>query len=281
MNEPTQVRLALAQRNAEAIATDPRVKGVLVVGSVAKGYADHHSDIDTSIYYEALPSEAEFNAICERAIASGGGVFGGTASEGFAVYEYIDGIRCDFGHILASEAEAEVRSFLQAPTVDDNNTLIKISGLHDGVPLAGAAWIDSWRCLLNDYPPSLAEALLKKHLRFYPRWILEKLGIKRGDQLFLYEALLEGATNVFGVLCGLNRLYHPGKIKGMAWSVAKMKQTPPNLMARLDQIFSVEPAEAVDMLHRLIPETLTLVETYMPEVSTQRVRTLLSKVADN
>ena len=50
MNDATQVRLKLAEENAAASAARPNVKAVLVTGSVARGYADDNSDIDTLIY---------------------------------------------------------------------------------------------------------------------------------------------------------------------------------------------------------------------------------------
>ena len=75
-------RMALAKRNAAHFAQNTAVNGILLVGSVARGTADSYSDIDCSIYYETPPDQAAFTAICERALASGGGVYGGTAEAG-------------------------------------------------------------------------------------------------------------------------------------------------------------------------------------------------------
>jgi len=278
MNEATKIRLELAQRNAARYAANPNIKAILLTGSVVQGGADDYSDIDTSLYYEGGPTEAEFQAACEAARASGGDLHYGTAEEGFAVYEYIEGIRCDFGHGSMAQVEAMMQDFLETPDLEDMNKQIAISGFLDGVPLYGEDWIKAWQAKLAAYPPGLGPALVKKHLRFHPYWVLEKMGVARRDHLFLYETLVTAARNILGILCGLNQCYYPGKLKGMAWTISKMRLKPNNLLARLEQIFLADPAAAVAQLRELIEETLALVETHMPNVDTSRVRRILPMV---
>ena len=73
MNKATEVRLDLARRNAERYAQNPNVQAILLVGSVSRGTADDYSDVDCSIYYAETPTEEQYQALCEQAIASGGG----------------------------------------------------------------------------------------------------------------------------------------------------------------------------------------------------------------
>ncbi len=68
--------------------------------------------------------------------------------------------------------------------------------------------------------------MVEKHLRFTPRWVLEKMGADRDERLFLAEELLNNQKNLLGVFYGLNKLYHPGKVKGVAWAISKMISNP-------------------------------------------------------
>lgn len=270
-------RLDFARRNAAPLAADPRVRAVIVTGSVARGTADEASDVDTLVFWDEPLSAAEFEAACEAARASGGGVFGGTPEQGFGVYHYIDGIRCDFGHALTARYEETLARVLEDPEPDLERQLIASGFLH-GVPIHGEAWHATWRDRLAAYPPALGSAMVRKHLRFYPLWALDKMGVERGDHLFVRESLLEGAGNILAILCGLNGVYHPGKLKGMAWTVARLAVKPDRVLERLESLFEMTGGRAVETFGALVHETLDLVDAHMPEVGTARTRTVLASV---
>ena len=59
MNEATIKRMALAQRIAPAYAANPKVRAVLLAGSVARGTADHFSDIEIDVFWAEPPSDDE------------------------------------------------------------------------------------------------------------------------------------------------------------------------------------------------------------------------------
>jgi nucleotidyltransferase-like protein len=275
MNEATRTRIELARRNATRYAEHPNVRAIMVVGSVAHGLADDNSDIDCTIFYDRSPSEQEFDAICAAAKRSGGDLYYGTPDDGFAVYQYVEGIRCDFGFETIESAERTFADLLERPDTDPIKQLVA-GGFLDGLPLYGEAWIAGWQARLANYPPALGPAMVRKHLRFYPRWVLEKMGFERGEWLFLYEALIEAEQNILGILCGLNQRYHPGKVKGIAWTIGKLAVKPPELLPRLEQVLRGEPDLAIGRLSELIDETLTLVETHMPEIDTARTREVLA-----
>jgi hypothetical protein len=278
MNEATRVRIALAKKNATRFTSNPKVKAILLTGSVVQGGADDYSDVDCTIYYATPPSEEEYQAACDTAFAAGGDLYGGSAEEGFALYEYVDGIRCDFGYNLIPQVEELLTEMLTEPDLTDPNKQILVSGFVTGMPLYGEDWITGWQTKLVDYPPALAKATVQKHLRFHPYWVLEKMGVERNDVFFLYDTFVHIAENIFGILCGLNRIYHPGKLKGAGWTIDRMAHKPANLQARLEQIFLVEPRAALPIIHDLIEETLALVEAQMPEVDTSRTRRILPMV---
>ena len=123
-----------------------------------QGGGDDFSDIDTILYYEQPPTEAEFETTIAAARAAGGDFYHGTAAEGFAVYTYVEGIRCDFGHGPIAAVEKMVADFLAEPDLDDVNRQIAIAGFGDGLPLHGADWVRNWQAKLAQYPPSLGPA---------------------------------------------------------------------------------------------------------------------------
>jgi hypothetical protein len=277
MNDINAQRLELARRNARHYAADPNVKAIMVTGSVAKGEADDNSDIDCTVFYERTLTQEEFDAICQEARGSGGDLYPGTPEEGFAVYHYIEGVKCDFGHGTVAGAEEFMQEMLEKPDPDPNRQII-MSGFLACIPLYGDEWVEKWKEKLSHYPAGLAEAMVRRHLRFHPRWVVEKMGLERHDLLFVYESFLEGAGNIIGVLCGVNRLYHPGKLKGPRWVIDQMTIRPERLLERLESLFRTEPATAVEELYNLIEETLAIVEREMPEISTARVRSVIAMV---
>jgi hypothetical protein len=275
VNSATQARIDLARRNAARFTEDPNVKAVMVVGSVAHGMADDNSDIDCTVFTERPLRQEEYEAICAAAKESGGDLYYGTPTDGFAVYQYVEGIRCDFGFETIESAERSHAEFLEQPNTDPIKQLVA-GGFLDGIALYGEDWIAGWQARLAHYPDGLAAAVVRKHLRFHPYWVLEKMGRDRDEWLFFYEALLEAEQNILGILCGLNRLYHPGKVKGVAWTIGKMAIKPPELLLRLEQILRGEPGLAIGRLRELLDEMLALVDAHMPEVSTARTRTVLA-----
>lgn len=268
MSNINETLLETARRNTAVFQQNPHIKAMLVTGSVAKGLADENSDIDTILYYDELPDEESFEAYRQAALDSGGGFYGGNAQDGFALFQYIDGIRHDFAHAKLSEAENMVNVFLDEPNLEENNLLIALDGIITGTPLKGAEITDKWKAKLANYPPQLGEMLVKKYLRFRPHWVLQKMGVDRNEIIFLQEELLNAVQNIFGVLCGLNQLYHPGKIKGLNYTVAKMQLAPPNVARRLPALFEVDMQTAVNNLKTLIEETISLVEIHMPHIDT-------------
>lgn len=274
MNEINKSHLALADRNALKYKNNPNIKAVVVTGSVAKGYADYNSDIDTLIIYDKPFTKEEYDKIIEEAKSTGGDLYHGTPEEGFAVYYYIDGIKCDFGFGPYTETEKMINEMLDKPEVD----LIKhlqILGFIESVALYGEEWVNEWKKKAKNYPPKLAVLLVNHFKKFHPEWVLQTMGVERDDVLFLYESFIEVLGNIFGILCGLNKMYHPGKLKGAEYYINKMEIKPDNFIMRYDMLFKLEHSQAVRELYKLVRETLSLIEKYMPEVSTERSRKLL------
>lgn len=79
-------------------------------------------------------------------------------------------------------------------------------------------------------------------------------------------------------MLGLNGLYlaHPG-FKWLNETIAEMSLTPPDLAARLQQINFVMPAAAIEPLHQLIEETITLAEQELPDLDFSGARRAIGR----
>lgn len=265
MNKFTEQRLVIAQKRIQPYAADPNFKAIIITGSVAEGKTDDTSDIDIILYYEAPFTEEAFQATCEAAKATGGAVHNGTAADGFAIYEYIDGVRVDFGFNPLSEIEEILTGVLDKTDTNLINQLI-VGGVLKSIVLHGKAIIQPWKDRLSHYPPALGEAMVKTYLRFSPRWVVKRMGVDRDEKLWMVELCLTAGQNLVAVLCGLNHLYHPGKWKGVASTIKAMTIKPERFQERLEGLFTAPLDDAAAELHNLILEVMALVAQHMPQV---------------
>lgn len=271
MNELSKQYLNLAQKNAQSLISNSNVAAVLVTGSAAKGYADEYSDVDNLVILNDKMSRDEFDKIVVDAKAEGGDLYHGTPDEGFAVYKYVEGIKFDYGFGFKTEQEELIKNMLDNPEPDDTKQLI-ISGFCESYIISGHDWVNEWKSKALNYPEQLAAIMVKKHLHFHPKWALEKMGIERNDNLFLYEDFIKAAESIFAVMCAVNRMYYPGKLKGAWYYIEQMKYKPDRLKEKLDLLFSVARDHAVEILSLLIKELFDLVDIHIPDYSTERAR---------
>ena len=277
MNEISKLRLKQAHENLK-LFSDLDIRAAAVTGSVAKGYADDNSDIDTIIMLNNNLTQKDFDKIISDAKASGGDFYHGSREEGFAVYFYIDGVRCDFGFGHYSETETLINEMLTKPEVDLTKHLM-ISGLIDGYILKGQSWLEPLiKKAETEYPKELQVLLVNYFKKFHPEWAVEKMTIDRGDILYYYESIVEMTGNIIGILCGLNKYYHPGKLKGVEHTLQKMNIKPRDFINRYNFVLSAEKNAALKEMFSLVRETFDLIDKHLPEVSTQRSRDILEMV---
>ena len=277
MNEISKLRLKQAQSNLK-LFSNLDIRAAAVTGSAAKGYADDNSDIDTIIMLNSKMNQSEFDKIVSDAKASGGDFYHGSPEEGFTVYYYIDGVRCDFGFGHFSETEELINEMLEKPEVELTKHLM-ISGLIDGYILKDSDWLAPLiRKAESEFPKELQVMLVNHFKKFHPEWAVEKMTIGRGDVLYYYESIVEMTGNIIGILCGLNKFYHPGKLKGVKHTIARMNIKPRDLVYRYNYILSAEKSEAIKEMFNLVRETFDLIDNHLPEVSTQRSRDILEMV---
>jgi predicted nucleotidyltransferase len=272
MNDDSRYLLSVIQKTVPVYAANPKVKAFAVVGSVARGHSDAHSDIDSTLYYETAPTEEEIVAAREKVGATFGDWYWRDQGEaGFGEYYFLDGVKIDIGHVTVAYHEEFMGDVLERHETDIYKQKA-LSGMVDALPIYGDAYVEKWIAMAKQYPEPLAPKMVKEYLRFTPPWILSKMVAERDDLLFLYELLVNGEKNIMGVMFGLNRMYHTADFKRMEWLISKMKLTPPDLAKRLKAVLRDEPQAAVRELSTLQAETLALVEAHMPKVDTSTAR---------
>jgi hypothetical protein len=276
MSEQNEVakRRALAELVAPFYAANPKVAGVLLAGSVARGIADQFSDIEIDIFWHAPPTEADRMAPIERA---GWKPLYSVADENeWADGFYIHGVKVDTSQFLVSTIERWLDDVAERANTEPEYQ-VRITAIQHGRPLHGADLLERWRAQTAAYPEALAHAMIGQHLEFRPRYLLEMLAA-RDDVLVLHRDLVDAEQRILDVLMGLNRRYAPHPYhKWLDWEVGQLRLAPPDLNRRLRQVLRADPRAAVGELHKLIEETFTLVERHLPAFDTSAARAVFDE----
>ena len=274
MNEATAKRMALAQRIAPAYAANPKVRAVLLAGSVARGTADRFSDIEIDVFWAEPPSDDELSVPIECVGATL--LYRAADANEWADGFFIEGIKVDTSQFLASTVERWLGDVVEHADTDVEKQLL-IAAIQHSLALHGAALADRWRAHAALYPDALVREMVAQYLAFRPRSLLEMFA-ERGDLLILYKGLVAVEELIMGVLLGLNRLYiaHPAH-KWMDWQIAQMRIAPADLARRLKLVLRDEPVAAVREIHALIEEVFALVERYLPDFDASAARAEFSQ----
>ncbi len=270
--EASHYLLTLAQRNAAVWTAYPSARAAMVTGSVAEGVSDFYSDVDMSIYYDTLPTEAEMRQSIQTLGASEVQILGDPASGGCATFYTIAGVQCQVVQTTIARWEEDIATVREARDVA--SPLQKaLEGTLKCLPLYGDTLIAEWKALIADYPDELARAMVETHLAFFPFWGISERFAVRDATLWRYQILLEAAQNLLGILAGLNHVYYSTfQFKRMGHFIAQMHYTPDNLRMRLEEMFCADTFTSAQELESLVADTLFLVESHMPGVDTAPAR---------
>jgi hypothetical protein len=123
-------------------------------------------------------------------------------------------------------------------------------------------------------PEELSYIMVRNNIKFEPEWALYKMAYERGDVLYLQEYIILALERIIWILCGLNKTYHTGKLKGVEYKLKTIKIKPKDFSNRYRKIFRSNSKESIKILSALIRET-RLIDKYMPRQSTVRIRRVL------
>ena len=253
---------------AEAVVSQLKAKtdlrASMLLGSVAQGTADEHSDIDLINYYEELPAQAEFDSLVGETGAVRIGQIGEPGEEGFGLRYQIDGIELQTGGQLVAELEARLERIAQGDI--DWITAKVAMGLLEAAPLCGEQLIRDWQARAR-YPDSVRRREIESNLGWFPIWAVDDQLRARDAELFRRQMLLEGAFRVVAVLSAINRMYFSTfQFKRCAEHADHMRLKPDRLAERLDLVANASPSEAADELRALVDETKQIVRTELADL---------------
>jgi hypothetical protein len=183
----------------------------------------------------------------------------------------LDGLIVEIGHGTMSSWLKEIDEMIKQCKVSPP-TINSIGGFLEARPLAGKARYFANRKAIPQYPRALAKKVVEQNLGFFWKGCLENQGLKRGELLFVYDAISFTLKRLINILSAMNGLYFwAGEPRWIEYRSRKMKFCPPALWPRIRRMYQSPPDEALKELDRLIGEVLSLVRRQMPEVDMAKV----------
>lgn len=255
----------LAYREAKRLLKeDSNIKAISIVGSVAYGLTDQYSDIDLMLIYENIEEE-QYTEWKERAKGQNPMyVIGGKEYDFLTVGRFVEGIKIDFARIQASKFQVSVDAVVKEHTIDLEHQAV-LFGINNSEVLHDEGIISHWREQIREYPEALIAKTLQTSLTFTPKSVYEGMGVFRKDSLFIYECLLEDLKKILQTLFCLNRVYHPGKAKGLNWIIEQQLKIQPNdFLRRMTDLLNNKEELAVREILQLIEEVYLLVAHEAP-----------------
>lgn len=278
MTSASEYLLALGKEVLTPYAALPGVVCAAITGSAAEGHADEYSDLDSTVYYRELPTEAELRAARES--VRGGEclwLLGSHAEGEFAEGFRVRGVEVQIGHTTVARWEEDMRKVLDAKEIA--TPLHKaMSGTLVSIAVCGGDVLEEWKREIRAFPDSLAEAMVKHYLKFFAVWgVIDRLAI-RDAELWLRQTTADSSFNILGTLTGLNRQYFTSfQFKRAGSFIRTLKVAPARLGERLDSLWRMDIRLAVKELRSLVQETVEIVEREMPGADTAAARKALAR----
>ena len=189
-NNASQWRLTVAGQIAPHYAAYPHVEAVVVLGGVARGWADHYSDIDMVVYWSSPPTESERRDVIEKT----GGILWhlddtfATEPDPTLRYWWEDyhlvgdehsGLKIDVGHHLAADMDAIVEAVTQQHDQHalKHEMLYSIKRVH---AFYGHERVAAWAQAAGSCPEPLVQRIVEENLRLNPFWFATACA-ERGD----------------------------------------------------------------------------------------------------
>lgn len=236
---------------------------IAITGSVARGLADRHSDIEVICWNPELPAGEARRQWLESA---------GARDINLYPFEDLDGTRwVEIGWGRYEQVVALVDAVLDARRVD-HGALQLAATLFQALPLRSTGWLATWQERLSTYPDRLQRRVIERNIEAWSdlhqplvRWTLAS----RGLLMPLAMRLLWDMQNLWAVLYAVNKAWEPD-YKWPSAQALDLAVQPDRLPERLNRVFALtDPTESIQEAFQLILDVLALVPPSI-EVSAAR-----------
>jgi hypothetical protein len=269
INKATEWRLDFARQMAHMYQKSPKVRVIVISGSVSRGQADSYSDIELDLFWQEPPTDEErlrpIDQVNGRVL-----MFEPCQDDEWSEDYMVNDIQMDLSNFLVATMDQYIADVLAGDTAVHKH--LRMAAMQTAIPLYGHEQVKKWQAQIT-YPQVLAQAIVRENLRFEALgvWYLRDVLLAREDFLMLHDVFCRMQRRILGALCGLNRIFvHHPHYKWQDDLICQMFFKPAKLAARLKQVFLVDPPEGIALLHNLLEETIALVETNMPGIDVSR-----------
>lgn len=186
MNDATAWRRDFVQSVAAPYINHPKMTAVAIGGSVARGWADRHSDIELFVFWAEPPTDDERRA----AVKEAGGTIDidwsdppsdesyralFTQTDGqlgqiwpyendeWSEHFYVQGVNIGVSGFLVSTVDAYLEDLHERYDTDDEKQIL-VSAIQHSVPLSGETTISAWQSRAAEFPAGLARAIIQEYL---------------------------------------------------------------------------------------------------------------------
>lgn len=271
-NPASQWRIELARELAPIYGAREGVKMVVLGGSPSRGLADAYSDLDVVVYWD----DVDIAWLESIPLAEKGGQLHfvrrmGPEDAYLESYQF-GPLKVDLGHSTLSLWESWTEAVLVqheiAPPLQKS-----IAGFLDAVPLYGQDLYESWREKLATYPEPLAEKMVKAHLGFFHRGVLNHQGLDRGDLLFVVDGTCQMLKKGLAILAGLNRVYFSAQEpRWIEHELSRWTIKPDRAWERIVEILNADRRDIEGLLESFLTDVLDLTQRNMPHLDLSRLR---------
>jgi hypothetical protein len=233
----------------------------LILGSISRGIADEHSDVDLNVIWREVPVSwiedtvplGPFGAVRETWTQY---------SEGGGLEQYrLDGRKIDVGHSTI----ASKRRLIDEVTVRCNPSpagLLQVGGLLDGQVVFDTGEATALRQSIPPYPADLRTKVLSANEWLTPMASI-RASLARGDLLAYYDMVVTNLRRCLYQLAAVNGIYlgFVPDAKWSAWYLDRMPQCPEDHRRLLEAALGPASERAITPLEEFMTATVRITAT--------------------